>query len=201
VSTEPGGKGWGDEAVRAAKALVEAPAAVPEQLQFLPTPEDMAEAQHAVRQRTRGDISQRDVLSEARGRGGRKAGSRNRRTDDFSRWILSHGQHPAVTLMQIQATPPEVLVERSAAMDPVKRRMSYDDAQSLRVRCADILLPYIEGKKPIAIDLNAKGDFNLLIPGVNIAPEDAQAAADGQFMLDAEFTEYLPDDGKDGSHE
>lgn len=201
MSTEPGGKGWGDEAVRAAKALVDAPASVPEQLQFLPTPEDMMEAHHVVQGRTRGDISQRDVLAEARGRGGRKPGSRNRRTDDFARWILSHGQHPAVTLMQIASTPPEVLQERSAAMDPPKRRMTYHEAQSLRARCADILLPYIEGKKPIAIDLNTKGDFNLLIPGVNIAPEDAQAAADGQFVLDAEFTEYMPESGEGGPHE
>ena len=201
MSTEPGGKGWGDDAVRAAKALVEAPGAQAEQLQFLPTPEDMMEAQAVLREGNRGDINQRDVLAEARRGGGRKPGSRNRRTDDFSRWILSLGQHPAVTLMKIQSTPPEVLVERSAAMDPAKRRMSYGDAQNLIARCADILLPYIEGKKPIAIDLNTKGDFNLLIPGVNIAPEDAHAMATGQFVLEAEFTEYLPEKGEGGGDE
>jgi hypothetical protein len=104
---------------------------------------------------------------------------------------LSHGRHPAVTLMQIQSTP-EVLVERSAAIDPVKRRLSYGDAQNLIARCADILMPYIEGKKPISVAIDAKGDFNLLIPGFNISEGDARAAADGDFVIDGQLVEYLP---------
>lgn len=199
MSTEPGGKMWGDDALRDAKGQVErAGASQAEQLEFLPTPEEMSEAHHVLSQDTRNAPKSRDVLAEARRRGGRKPGSRNRRTDDFSRWILSHGQHPAVTLMQISTTPPEVLVERSAAMDSPKRRMSYGDAQNLRARCADILLPYIEGKKPIAVEIGVNGDFNLLIPGLNISEDDARLAADGQFVMDGEFLEYRPEEETNG---
>lgn len=190
---------WGDDALRDAKGQVErAGASQAEQLEFLPTPEEMSEAHHVLSQDTRNAPKSRDVLAEARRRGGRKPGSRNRRTDDFSRWILSHGQHPAVTLMQISTTPPEVLVERSAAMDSPKRRMSYGDAQNLRARCADILLPYIEGKKPIAVEIGVNGDFNLLIPGLNISEDDARLAADGQFVMDGEFLEYRPEEETNG---
>ncbi|WP_226019511.1 hypothetical protein [Novosphingobium sp. FKTRR1] len=195
MSTERGGKMWADGAMRDAKGEIDGRAtASAEQLDFLPTPEEMAEAHHALALDTKdGAVPVRDVLAEARRRG-RKRGSRNRRTDDFARWILSYGQHPAVTLMQIQSTPPEVLVERSAALDSPKRRLTYGDAQSLITRCADILMPYIEGKKPIAVELGVNGDFNLLIPGLNISESDARRAAQGDFVIDGELVQYLPGD-------
>lgn len=199
MSTEPGGKEWAQGAVGEAKALVEGTrGSAPEQLQFLPTPEDMQDAERYLRQDTGRSPEQSAVLAEARKRAGRKPGSRNRRTDDFARYILQFGQHPAITMMQIQATPAEVLVERSAAMDPAKRRLSYGDAQALRIRCAEGLLPYIEGKKPVAVDISVNGDYNLLIPGLNISEDDARRAADGQFVLDAEFVEFDGEGGENG---
>jgi hypothetical protein len=199
VSTDPGGKEWAQGAVADAKALVaDAAGLTAEQLQFLPSPEDMQDAERFLRQDTRRGPQQSEVLAEARRRAGRKPGSRNRRTDDFARYILGFGQHPAVTMMQIQSTPPETLVERSAAMDPAKRRLSYGDAQALRIRCAEALLPYIEGKKPVAVDISVNGDYNLLIPGLNISEADARMAADGQFVFDADFSEIDEGDGQNG---
>jgi len=199
VSTDPGGKEWAQSAVADAKALVTGAAgASAEQLQFLPSPEDMQDAERFLRQDTRRGPEQSEVLAEARKRAGRKPGSRNRRTDDFARYILGFGQHPAVTMMQIQSTPAEVLVERSAAMDPTKRRLSYGDAQALRIRCAEGLLPYIEGKKPVAVDISVNGDYNLLIPGLNISEADARLAADGQFVFDADFSEIDEGDSQNG---
>jgi hypothetical protein len=196
VSTDPGGKEWAQGAVADAKALVaDAASLTAEQLQFLPSPEEMQDAERFLRQDTRRGPQQSEVLAEARRRAGRKPGSRNRRTDDFARYILGFGQHPAVTMMQIQSTPPETLVERSAAMDPTKRRLSYGDAQALRIRCAEALLPYIEGKKPVAVDISVNGDYNLLIPGLNISEADARMAADGQFVFDADFSEIDEGDG------
>jgi hypothetical protein len=104
---------------------------------------------------------------EIRGRG-RPKGSRNKRTDDFARYILSFGQDPAVTMMQIQATPPEALIQASeqekvhsfrkdGAANIVTERMSYEQAQSLRIRCAEALMPFIHQKKPVAIDHTIRG--------------------------------------------
>lgn len=190
MSTDPGaelgGKAVADELVAQSRALVDAAKVEAQQYDFLDpiSPEEMADAQERLGPKA-GNIA---VLKDARAaRGGRKPGSRNKRSDDFSKFILSHGSHPALTLMQIQSTPPEVLVERSRAIDPVKRRLSYGDAQALRIRCAETILPYVEGKKPVSIELDAKGDFNLVIPGINISADDARKVADGTFVLEAEY--------------
>lgn len=177
----PGEKGAAEQLITENKALIEgARVAEAQQLSLLgvPDPEAMAEA----RERLGPKAGQLAVLGEAR-KAGRKKGSRNRRTEDFRRFILAHGQHPALTMMQIQNTPPEVIVARSAEIDPPKRRMSYGDAQALRVRCAEGLLPFIESKQPVAVELGINGDFNLLLPGQNISDLDAAAAANGSFVL------------------
>ena len=59
--------------------------------------------------------------------------------------------------MQIQSTAPEELVNRSEMLDPAKRRMSYADAQALRIRCAEALMPFIHSKKPVAVDATIRG--------------------------------------------
>lgn len=199
MSTETGDKAVANAMLDQGRALVAGARREAEQLQFVDplTADELFDAQEALGPGA-GTVS---VMREAqKRRGGRKPGSRNRRTDDFAKYILGFGQDPAITLMQIQATPPEELVARSELLDPVKRRMSLADATALRVRCAEALMPYIHGKKPIAIDLSSTGDFNLLVPGVNITAEDARAVAEGTFVFaeEAEFEELsgegAPDD-------
>lgn len=185
-----------DDALRDAQEQVAAATEEERQLELLDpiSPEEMAEAQEVV-----GPMARRlAVLGEARKRRrGRPRGRVNKRTDDFSRYLLGFGQHPAITMMQLQSTPPEILVERSASMDPAKRRMSYGDAQQLRVRCAEGLLPYIESKKPVAVDVSAKGDFSLVVPGMNLNPADEQSAIDGDFY---ELGPYEPGQIVDSPH-
>lgn len=171
-----------------AKALVEQAAArEAEQLDLLGVPdaEDIVMAREKLG-REAGPIA---VLNEARKRG-RPRGVRNRRTDDFRKYILGFGQHPAITLMQIQSTPAEVMVERSAAMDPPKRRMTIGDAEQLRVRCAESLLPYIEGKQPVRVDMSFSGVADLIIEGVTHTSDEM---AD---ILDADFAP-VDEDGED----
>src|SRR5688572_11825793 len=111
-TAEPGGNGVARGMLGDSKALLEAGAAAEEQLNLLeaPTPEEMAEAREAL-----GDGASRlEVLREARQRSrGRPKGARNKRTDDFARYILGFGQDPAITLIQIASTPPEVLIQAS----------------------------------------------------------------------------------------
>lgn len=163
VSTDrfdgPGGKADADAAVAEAKALVDAAEAVEtEQLDLLAEPittEEMLQA----RERLGPKAGNLTVLREAREerKRGRTPGSRNRRTDDFVRYLSQFGPDPAVVLMQIVGTPPEVMVEQSAALDPVKRRLSLGDAQALRVRAAETLMPYFHGKQPVRVDATIRG--------------------------------------------
>ena len=152
----PGTKAIAEQLAGEAKALVEAAQGEEQQLDLLDpvSAEEMADAQDDLGPNA-GNLA---VLRHAREkRRGRPKGSKNRRSDDFEQYIRQFGQDPAVTLMQIQSTPPEVLVERSRQIDPVKRRLSYGDAQALRVRCAEGLLPYLHGKKPVTVDANIRG--------------------------------------------
>lgn len=191
---KPGGKDMAQALVAEGKALLEgAQAAEAQQLTLLgpPSPEAMQQA----REELGPNAGEMAVLAEARKGGGRKKGSRNRRTEDFRRFMLAHGRHPALTLMEIQNTPPEVLVERSKAMDPEKRRLSYGDAQALRLRAAEGLMPFMESKMPVAVELSADGDFNLIIPGLNVSQDDADKLAAGEFVLEADYDEV--DEGGD----
>lgn len=167
MSTENGVSKVMDDALRDAKALVEAAAVEEaEQLDLLqPSTEDLVEARELL-----GPAAGRmAVVREARRlQRGRPKGARNKRTDDFARYLLSFGQHPAVTMMQIQSTPPELLIEASQQEkvhsfskngEPrvVIERMTYSEAQSLRIRCAEGLMPYLESKKPVAVDATIRG--------------------------------------------
>lgn len=161
----------GDIVAEAKELLAEREAEL-EQLDLLEplTPEEMMEAR-VLAGPSAGTIT---VLNTARDRRrGRPAGAKNRRTDDFARYLLGFGQHPAITMMQIQATAPEVLVENSrrevtkvlkGGKGEADKRitfeevtLTYEGAQSLRIRCAEGLLPYLESKKPVAIDATIRG--------------------------------------------
>lgn len=180
------------EAVQSAKDLIAERAAREEQLSLLDpvSPEDILEARQALGPEA-GNLA---LLTEARERRrGRPAGSRNKRTDDFARYIMGFGQHPAITLMQIQSTAPEVLVENSkhekvhsfrkdGTPNLVIERMTYDAAQSLRVRCAEALMPYLESKKPVAIDMSFTGVGDLVIEGVTHTRDEIADLIEGDFM-------------------
>ncbi len=184
----PGGKVEAGALIEQSKALVEAAAAEEQQLSMLEpvTPEEMAVA----REQLGAKAGHLTVLRQARqNRRGRPAGVKNKRTEDFRKYILGFGQDPAITLMQIQATDPEILVERSAAMDTVKRRLSYGDAQQLRVRCAEALMPFIHSKQPVAVDMNFTGLSDLVIAGVTHSEAQVQDIIDGDFLP-------LDDDGE-----
>ncbi len=186
------------DAIRDAKEQLALQLAEERQLSLLDPvgPEDVAEAREALGPNA-GNLA---VLSEARARKrGRPAGARNKRSDDFARWLMNFGQHPAITLMQISSTPPEVLIENSkrekvhsftkhGQPNVVVETMTYEAAQALRTRCAEGLMPYFESKRPVAIDMSFSGVADLIIAGVT----HDQDEIDG--MIEAEFAEYRADD-------
>jgi hypothetical protein len=177
------------EAVRAAKDLLDEQRAAEEQLELLAplTAEEMVEAREALGPNA-GRLAVMKVARERRR--GRPKGAQNKRTDDFARYLLSFGQHPALTMMQIQATQPELLIEASqqekvhsfrkdGTPNVVIERMTYEAAQALRVRCAEGLLPYIESKKPVAIDATIRGVRIIEEIG---EPRTAARALEGEFV-------------------
>lgn len=193
-----------DAALRDAKLLIEA-AVVEEQLDLLapPSPEEMADA----REELGPEVGRMALVRHAREkRRGRPKGAKNKRTDDFARYLLGFGQHPAITMMQIQSTPPEVLMEASKREFTKHVRLgtgdlakvetlvwtaptlTYEGAQSLRIRCAEGLMPFLESKKPVAVDMT--------IRGVDVIEEAPRQLTGG--TIEGEFVEVAPGDDEGG---
>lgn len=173
---ETGDRKLVSDLVRDAKEMIAGERQAAEQLDMLEplTPEEMLEAREALGPNAGGLA----VVHKAReNRKGRPPGARNRRTDDFARYILSFGQHPAITMMQIQSTPAELLIARSRRkvmkvlkggkdrddliVEVEEDTLTYEGAESLRLRAAEGLLPFIESKK-IAVDATLRTDFTLI---------------------------------------
>jgi hypothetical protein len=117
---------------------------------------------------------------------GRPAGTRNKRTAEVRSYLLTRYAHPLEVLAQIYSRPVDLLAKELGC--------TKKEAAFLQVRAAGEVAPYVEGKMPVAIDLTAKGDFNLLIPGVNITQEEARQAMTGDFIPYGEFDEVAPDE-------
>jgi hypothetical protein len=193
VSTDlTGDAAIGREIMTDVQAQLDAERVEEEQLDLLDpiTPEDIWDAREAL-----GDnASAIEVTNEARSRKrGRPKGARNRKSTDLERWLLAHGQHPAVTLMQIQSAAPETLMEASkrrkvhsfrkdGTANVVMEHMTYEAAQALRARCADMLMPYLLGKKPITVDMNFSGVTDLVFQGYSSGEGDTAVIADAEFL-------------------
>jgi hypothetical protein len=113
-----------------------------------------------------------------RGRG-RPAGVRNKRTEEVRGYLLSRYAHPLEVLAQFYSRPVDAL---AAELSCTKKEAAF-----LQVRAAAEVAPFLEGKMPISVDLTTRGDFNLLIPGVNITQAEARQAAEGDFIDFGEF--------------
>jgi hypothetical protein len=129
-------------------------------------------------------IGSQHVQFATRGRG-RPKGATNKRQADVRNYLLTRYAHPLEVLAQVYSRPVDAL----AAELGCSRR----EAAQLQVRAAAEVAPFVEGKMPVAIDLTTHGDFNLLIPGVNISESDARSAADTGEIA---FAEYDDVDGE-----
>lgn len=152
-----GGKLAASEIVGEAKSLVDQAALEEQQLDMLEplTAEETATAQEELGPLA-GPMAVVRHAREARKRG-RPPGARNRRTDDFVAYLSQFGPDPAVALAKIVAESEESMIERSRALDPVKRQMSFADARAMRIRSAEALMPYWHSKKPVAVDATIRG--------------------------------------------
>lgn len=109
-------------------------------------------------------------LAERRGRG-RPAGSRNKRNAKFRDQILALGPHPAIALQRAYSTPVDVLAKQLDC--------SRLEAAQLGIRAAAELLPYIEGKQPVTVDIREKHDVVLVMAGgAGVGAAELQAIAD-----------------------
>ena len=118
------------------------------------------------------------IVDRRRGRG-RPPGARNRRNAKFRDQILALGPHPALALQRAYSRPVEVLAAELGC--------TALEAFQLQVRAAAELLPYIEGKQPVTVDLRQHHDAVIVMagaPGVGAAELmlAAEQAVDGMIF-------------------
>jgi hypothetical protein len=70
----------------------------------------------------------------------------------------------------------------------VIERLSYEQAQSLRIRCAEGLMPFLESKKPVAVDMTIRG-----VDVIEEAPRQLTGGA-----VDGDFVEVAPVEDEGG---
>ena len=96
---------------------------------------------------------------QAARRGGRAPGVPNKRTAEMRAYLLRRYPHPLEALAQLYSRPVEVLAAELGC--------TLLEAATLAVKAAAEVAPFVEGKMPIAIDLTARSDLTLIIPGLN----------------------------------
>lgn len=106
------------------------------------------------------------IEHERRGRG-RPRGSLNRRNAKFRDQILALYPHPAEALARAYSTPVELL---AAQLGCTKL-----EAAQIGVRAAAELLPYLEGKAPISVDVRRRNDVVLIMPGAGTSDDELEA--------------------------
>jgi hypothetical protein len=132
-------------------------------------------------------------LAERRGRG-RPPNALNKRNAKFREQLLGMcgGQHPALVLARTTTTP----VEQLAAVLQCSRAEAFGFQQ----RAAAELMPYLESKQPVAVEISRRADVVLIMPAGAataeqldaIAEEAGQGMAEGTDWASAEIIDVLP---------
>lgn len=121
------------------------------------------------------------VVREHRRRGrGRPPGALNRRNQKFRDFVLSQHSHPGLALARIYDRPTELLAAELGC--------KLVEAATIQARAAAELLPYIEGKAPISVDIRRRSDVVLIMPGSGMA--EAELAAIASRVNDAEEIDW-----------
>lgn len=113
-----------------------------------------------------GDAAAAVIEHGRRGRG-RPRGSLNRRNAKFRDQLLAIAPHPALALVRAYSTPVEQL---AAQLGCTKH-----EAAQLGIRAAAELLPYVESKQPVDVNVKQRNDVVMIMPGQGIT--DAQIEA------------------------
>ena len=116
------------------------------------------------------DRSPAAAVIEHRRRGrGRPPGALNRRNQKFREFVLSQHSHPGLALARIYDRPTELLAAELGS--------TLYEAAKLQKDAAAELLPYIEGKAPISVDIRRRNDVVLIMPGAGMAEAEIEALA------------------------
>lgn len=90
-----------------------------------------------------------------KGGAGRPKGSRNRQTTEFRTYFLQQHRHPALALADVYNMPVEELAARLGC--------DRHDAMRIQVQAATAVLPYVERRQPLAVQMQGASGLTLVI--------------------------------------
>ncbi len=117
-------------------------------------------------------------LAEAVRKGGRRPGSRNRRTEATVRWLLSQHRHPLQVMAEAYSMSTAELAARiglKVGEDGVYANETLLELFKLQVRMAEALAPYVAQRLPQAVTVEGAVDFSLTVAGVSFPAPGGQA--------------------------
>lgn len=88
---------------------------------------------------------------------GRPKNAQNKSTADLRAFLLQHGPDPLVAAMRIIGEDELAMVALSQQVDPTKKKLSFAEARALRIRCIELVAPYVHGKQPVQVDHTIRG--------------------------------------------
>lgn len=118
------------------------------------------------------------ILEPKSGRGGRKKGSRNRRTEAVVGWLLQQHRHPLSVMMEAYSMSPMEFAARIGDMEPDANKLF--EIAKLQLRMAEACAPYIAQRLPQAVQLQAAASLNVSFSGVDLGGSGVSVPARGE---------------------
>lgn len=135
----------------------------------------------------RDDVPGRDAgtavaVARIEGRRGRPLGATNKRNAKFRDQILSlcGGQHPGLALARAATTPVETLAAQLGC--------SLVEAAALAIRAAAEIMPYLESKMPVDVNLTRRSDVVILMPGGGMSADQVEAMREEINTVEADWS-------------
>lgn len=109
------------------------------------------------------------ALPSAARKPGRPKGSKNRRTEAVTAWLLTQHRHPLSVMMEAYSMSPRDFAQAIGISSPDPDTLL--DIVKLQLRMAEAVAPYVAQKLPQAVQVEGGAALTLNFGGVHLGPQ------------------------------
>lgn len=118
------------------------------------------------------------ALPSAGRRPGRPKGSKNRRTEAVTAWLLQQHRHPLAVMMEAYSMAPAAFATSIGITEPDAGTLL--DIVKLQLRMAEAVAPYVAQKLPQAVQVEGGAALTLNFGGVHLGAGGVSGPARGE---------------------
>lgn len=118
------------------------------------------------------------ALPSAGRRPGRPKGSKNRRTEAVTAWLLQQHRHPLAVMMEAYSMAPADFARSIGITSPAADTLL--DIVKLQLRMAEAVAPYVAQKLPQAVQVEGGAALTLNFGGVHLGAGGVSSPARGE---------------------